>query len=210
MTEAESPAQKKSLIRKKVLKERDALPMEVRQRSDMAMADRIIAHQWFYKAEVLLAFANYGSEISTEEIIEEALRKGKQVFLPRIEKCFSVMQDAMSDQTEKENKLCMEFYRIYSLKELQIGYKGIREPFPAAERFCYAQYKEKNLLLLVPGVAFDIYGNRLGYGKGFYDKYLSDKEKLKNYSIGLGYRCQQVEKLPVEELDQKPYQVILM
>lgn len=192
MEQNESLSQEKRLIRKRVLEARDALPLEVRQKSDLAMADRIIGHQWFYRAEVFLAFVNYGSEISTEEIIQEALLKGKKVFVPRVE------------GTD------MEFYRITSLDELQTGYKGIREPDGTTERFVYETYEEKDLLLLMPGVAFDIYGNRLGYGKGFYDRYLADKPKLQTYSIGIGYKCQQVEQLPVDAFDLKPYQVILM
>ena len=104
----------------------------------------------------------------------------------------------------------MFFYKIKSLEELQEGYKGIREPVGDTERFDYEMYKESRLLLLMPGVAFDIYGNRLGYGKGFYDRFLADKEVLQTYSIGIGYACQRVELLPVDEYDLKPYQVILI
>lgn len=185
-------SEEKRILRKEMLAKRNAMPSELRKMADLVMADRIIGHQWFYRAEILLAFVNYGSEISTEEIILEALSKGKQVFVPKV---------------EGEE---MFFYRIKSLEELQEGYKGIREPVGDTERFDYEMYKESRLLLLMPGVAFDIYGNRLGYGKGFYDRFLSDKEVLQTYSIGIGYACQRVELLPVDEYDLKPYQVILI
>lgn len=184
--------EQKRAIRKEVLARRDALPLKLRQMADIAMADRIIGHQWFYQAEVLLAFVNYGSEISTEEIIREALVKGKKVFVPKVE--------------GQE----MVFYRLESLDELQEGYKGIKEPGGNTEPFEYDRYKDTRMLLLMPGVAFDIYGNRMGYGKGFYDRFLADKEKLRVYSIGIGYVCQRVEEIPVEEHDRKPYQVILV
>lgn len=185
----------KRSIRKEVLAKRDALSAEDRQKADIYMADRIIGHQWFYRAEVVLTFVNYGSEISTREVIEEALRKGKQVFVPRIEK---------SEKSE-----VMEFYRITSMEQLQEGYKGILEPDGTTERFDYEVYKEARTLLLMPGVAFDKYGNRMGYGKGFYDRFLANKEVLQTYSIGIGYACQRVSEVPVDEYDKKPYQVIL-
>ena len=56
----------------------------------------------------------------------------------------------------------------------------------------------------------NLYKNRLGYGKGYYDRFLSDKELLQLRSIAVGYRCQAVEELPVEEHDIRPYQVILV
>ena len=74
--------EEKSRLRKEIIKKRDELPFPTRQMADTAIAERIIGHQWFYRAEVLLGFVNYGSEISTEEILEEALRKGKKLFLP--------------------------------------------------------------------------------------------------------------------------------
>lgn len=184
--------EEKSRLRKEIIKKRDELPFPTRQMADTAMAERIIGHQWFYRAEVLLGFVNYGSEISTEEILEEALRKGKKLFLPKI--------------VGAE----MKFYHISDLDDLETGYKGIREPKGNTECFSYDDYKATRLLMLVPGVAFDVFGNRMGYGKGFYDRFLVNKEVLQTYSIGIGYLCQRVEILPIEETDIKPYQVILV
>lgn len=182
----------KRRIRKEVLIKRASIPLEKRKMADMVIADRIIGHQWFYRSEVLLGFVNYDSEISTIEILSEALRKGKKLFLPKIE----------GDD--------MVFYRINSLEDLQAGYKGIPEPKGDTEQFYYDIYNDSRILILMPGVAFDVYGNRMGYGKGFYDRFLADKEVLRTYSIGIGYQCQQVEQLPVDEFDIKPYQVILV
>ncbi len=184
--------EEKRKLRRNILMQRDSLPITQRQQADMAMADRIIGHQWFYRAEVLLGFVNYGSEISTVEILQEAIHKGKKVFLPKID----------GDE--------MLFYLVNDLKELQEGYKGIREPLGDTECFDYDIYKDHRILLLMPGVAFDKFGNRMGYGKGFYDRFLMDKEMLQTYSIGIGYACQRVEELPTEEHDLKPYQVILI
>lgn len=184
--------EEKRILRKEILAKRASIPSDTRKLADMAIAERIIGHQWFYRADVLLCFVNYDSEISTQEILKEALLKGKKLFLPKI---------------EGEN---MVFYHIDSLEDLIKGYKGILEPKGDTEAFQYNQYAEESMLLLLPGVAFDIYGHRMGYGKGFYDRFLADKERLQTYSIGIGYKCQQVEQLPVDEHDIKPYQVILV
>lgn len=184
--------EEKRMIRREILLKRSEIPLEQRKLADMVIADRIIGHQWFYRAEILLGFVNYDSEISTKEILEEALLKGKKLFLPKIEKD------------------TMVFYRIQSMDDLAEGYKGIPEPKGDTEAFDYELYKDYRMLMLMPGVAFDIYGNRMGYGKGFYDRFLADKELLQTYSIGIGYKCQQVDRLPVDEYDIKPYQVILV
>ena len=179
--------EEKKQLRKSVLSKRDSLPIELRQRADMAMADRIIGHQWFYRAEVLLGFVNYGSEISTIEILQEAIRKGKKVFLPKIE----------GDE--------MFFYLVNNLMELQEGYKGIREPLGDTECFDYDTYKDHRILLLMPGVAFDKYGNRMGYGKGYYDKFLKD---ISAYKIGVCYSFQLLDTIPALKHDVKMDMII--
>ncbi len=178
----------KKELRRKVLGLRGALSGEERGRAEILLTERVLGHQWFYRAEVLLGFMSYGTEIATREILLEALKRGKKVYLPKVE--------------GKE----MSFYRITSLEELTEGYKGILEPEGTSEK--YSGSGEERVLLLMPGAAFDLYGNRMGYGGGFYDRYLSDKEELRLHSIAVGFRCQLVERLPVEEHDVKPYQVI--
>lgn len=182
----------KKEIRREILAIRDALSEKERKMGSLKVADRIIGHQWFYQAEHLLIFVSYGSEIDTSDIIEEALRKGKKVYVPKVE----------GD--------VMQFYRIHSLSELVAGYKGIMEPTGASKRYEeeVRLAKKERALMLMPGAAFDVYRNRIGYGKGFYDKYLADKEELQIYTIGIGFSQQVVEEIPAEETDIKPYQVI--
>ena len=180
----------KSTIRKQVLKIRDQLTQEERNRSAVLLTERICGHQWFYRSDILLAFVSYGSEIDTTEIIEEAIRQGKKVYAPRIE----------GDE--------MNFYRVNDLTTLEIGYKGIREPAHDAASFHYYAEQADRVLMLMPGAVFDHSRNRLGYGKGFYDRYLADKEALQQRTIGIGFQCQLVEELPAQEWDIKPCQVI--
>ncbi len=182
----------KSEIRKMILNKRDNLSERERGMASMMLTERILGHQWFYRARDILCFVNYGSEISTEEIISEALRMGKRVFVPKV---------------EGEE---MAFYGITSMADLESGYKGIREPKGNTEKYEYRSHEAVNTLLIMPGVAFDQYRNRIGYGKGFYDRFLADKEELRNHSIAVGFRCQLVEELPAEDTDIKPYQVICL
>lgn len=179
-------------IRREILSRRDEMDVRERRMASLKVADRIIGHQWFYQARHLLAFVSYGSEIDTTEIINEALKKGKRVYVPRV---------------EGEE---MYFYRILDLSELHEGYKGILEPDGSAERYEETERLANNerALMLMPGAAFDKYRNRIGYGKGFYDKYLAEKEDLRNFTIGIGFACQMVEEIPAEETDIRPYQVI--
>lgn len=190
-------SEEKRKIRKQILKRRNELSTEERKRAGILMTERILGHQWYYGSEILLPFASYGSEIDTGEIIQEALRHGKRVYLPRV----------MEKETEHKEPY-MEFFRVYNMEELISGYRGIPEPSAESERFNYCREEATNVLMLMPGVAFDRYRNRIGYGKGFYDRYLQDKEGLQLRTIGVGFQCQLVEKLPCDERDIRPYQVI--
>ena len=185
----------KTTIRKEVLKKRDYLSKSERDYKSFICADRIIGHQWFYKAESIFCFISFGSEIDTRLIIEEAWKQGKKVYVPKI----------------INHK--MDFYEIHSYQELEQGYRGIFEPIYTENPFLY---KEQELLttpflFLMPGVAFDQANHRLGYGGGYYDRYLADKPILATYSIAIGFACQFVtELLPQEATDIKPYQIILV
>ena len=188
----------KQQIRKQVLAMRDNLSQEERERGAVLLTERICGHQWFYRSDIILAFVSYKSEIDTTQIIEEALRLGKQVYVPRVEQ-------ACCGETQSE----LVFYRIKSMTELATGYKGIPEPAAIEnERFLYDPEEAEQSLMLMPGAVFDKMRNRIGYGKGFYDRFLADKENLQLRTIGVGFACQLVEELPSEAWDIKPYQVI--
>lgn len=181
-------------IRKAVLNSRDNLSKQEREKASLLLTERILGHQWFYRAEQILCFVSYGSEISTRGILEEALKAGKKVYVPKV----------LSGK--KHPEMC--FYRITGLTELETGYRGIPEPAGDSEEYVYSQEEAERTLLLMPGVAFDRYRNRIGYGKGFYDRFLEDKPRLQQRAIAVGYRCQMTDTLPAEKTDIRPYQVI--
>lgn len=210
------PAEEKKQIRRRVLARRDALTSQEQWRASCLITERLMGHQWFYRAGSLLCYVSYGSELDTRELIREALRLGKEVYVPKVE----------------ENRR-MDFFRIGALEELQPGFHGILEP-PDTARI-YAGERAERTLMLMPGVAFDLYGNRLGYGGGYYDRYLAAHPQFQTrldpqgavyadivsddiqrdvgqaYTMAIGHSCQLVEEpLPVEETDCRPCQVILV
>ena len=158
------------------------------------MTERILGHQWFYRSEIFLCFVSYGSEIDTYELIEEALRLKKKVYVPKV--------------THPSEKPQMRFYRLTNLSELSAGYRKIPEPAGDSEEYVYCEAEAERTLMLMPGAAFDGFRNRLGYGGGYYDSFLADREALKMRTIAVGFRCQMVEEIPAREGDIKPCQVI--
>ena len=183
-----------------MLKRRDALTEQEQKRAEILITERILGHQWYYLSDTVLVFVSYGSEINTWEILRETLIKGKKLYVPKIVRICDM------DTTRDE----MRFYRITSLDQLKEGYRGIPEPEGNTEKYEYSPEEAKKTLLLMPGVGFDPYRNRMGYGKGFYDRFLEDKEELWVRSIAIGHACQMTEKIPTNEHDRKPYQVILV
>ena len=174
------------------MQRRAGMSMEERSKASMVLTDRILGHQWYYLSDMVLAFYPYGTEIDVRDILQDVLDSGKQLYLPKI----------MGDE--------MQFFRVFSLEHLEEGYKGICEPKGNTEYYPYNEETAGKTLLIMPGVAFDVKRNRIGYGKGYYDKYLQDKEALQVRSIAVGFGCQQVSEIPATQTDIKPYQVMLV
>lgn len=183
---------RKTQIRREVMERRAAMSTEERAKASMVLADRIMGHQWYYLSDTVLGFYPYGTEIDVRDILQDILDSGKKLYLPKV----------IGDE--------MQFFRVFSLEHLEEGYKGIREPKGNTEYYPYSDEVAGKTLLIMPGVAFDVKRNRIGYGKGYYDKYLHDKEALQVRSIAVGFECQQVPEIPAIETDIKPYQVILV
>ena len=92
----------------------------------------------------------------------------------------------------------MEFYYIESLDDLKPGAFGILEPKESAKA-AYCCRRENDILILVPGVSFDLSGRRIGYGGGFYDAYLQKAGEV--HTIGLAFEVQMADQIPAEAHD---------
>ncbi len=170
-------------IRNKLLLNRNYLPLLERSDYSKMIMESLITHERFVNAKNLLIYVGYQSEVYTRDIIRYALQNGKRVFCPK------VLRPGY-----------MEFYPIKGLSDLIPGFKGIPEPFITHK--CFIPKEEEDNLMVMPLVGFDESKKRLGYGGGFYDRYLH------NYSfiptIALGFECQKYDNLPSEPTDIMP------
>ena len=130
---------------------REGLDTSYRTQADTAIAARVAASDAFIEAPLVFAYCSMGSEVDTHALIEEALRQGKTVALPR----------------------AMAWHAIGSLADTASGFAGIPEPADDAATRIDADDAEARALALVPGLIFEIHGFRLGYGGGFYDTFLA-------------------------------------
>jgi len=175
----------KQKIRSKYLAERDALSLSERKEKSRMIQDALKKELCYREADMVLVYMDYRSEVMTTTLVEELLSSGKKVFAPRV-KGFDIL-----------------FYEIYSLEDLEQGYQGIREPMEKQEMLLSETVlREKNCLVLVPGAVFDRKLSRMGYGKGFYDRFL---EKYGEYvfTVGLAFSCQIAKQVPTEQHDRR-------
>lgn len=175
----------KKETRKNIIKKRDELDKEAKKIMDDEIIKKLINSEEYKKARGIFTYIGFASEIDTKIIIEDALRLGKEVYVPKI--------------FNKE----MILIRIDSLENLITSSYGILEPIGDKNDFDV----NKLDLIIMPGVAFDEEFNRLGYGAGYYDKFL-DRNDLKCSKIALAYEFQVLDKLEVEEHDKKVDQII--
>jgi len=168
----------KKSLRGTMLARRKHLAAETCLSHSLRIQQRVIALPAFRRADVLALYSPILNEVFTEEIFHEALRLGKTVAYPRV------------------RGESLDFVVVASPQELAPGTFGVLEPL--GSRLIPSAALD---LVLVPGVAFDLEGNRLGYGKGFYDRVLCGAGRP-GLSIGLCFELQMVERLPVEDHDQ--------
>jgi 5-formyltetrahydrofolate cyclo-ligase len=175
-------AAEKNRIRKLMLERRNRISTtEIYKRSRLIQLHVLNSQQFLNSGTVGVYFPK-GTEVRTEEIIRKGTEIGKKVVLPRVE--------------SQE----MEFYQLLG-KSLQddnliMGKFGIKEPIKIGKPI------NKIDLLIVPGIAFDNEGSRIGYGQGYFDRYIL-RTKV-SFSLALGYKFQLVScNLPQSSLDQK-------
>lgn len=164
----------KTYIKEILTKRKSISELEYVQRSkDICQA--ILSLEEYRKAENVLAFYPYSKEADILPVVLNAFSDGKNVFFPKV-----------------TGETTMEFVKVISLEEFSDGYKGIKEPLGEIY-FDKVGTKEKTCML-VPGSVFDKHGNRCGYGKGYYDRYLADcHEKI--FKIGVCFSIQMMDEI---------------
>lgn len=177
----------KKNLRKKMIAIRDGIHRDVREQKDKRIAETLLQQEAFLQTDTVFLFASFGSEVATMHIIEEAIKLGKTVGLPRV--------------TGKT----MDFFAIDSKEDLKDGRWGIKEP----KETCPLQSSTQ--LIVMPGVAFDEEKNRLGYGGGYYDRYLEryqQQDFVFPLLIAIAYEEQIIGKVPTVSTDVTPNMII--
>jgi len=173
--------EEKSLLRKEVLLKRNSMNRSEVSTKSNVIQRKLIESRVFNQSKSVGLYLAIGSEVQTREIINYALDLGKTVLLPRI----------MSND--------LRFYVVdqkdFEENSFDVNRFGIKEPKIDKP----ADFID---LLIIPGIVFDTYGFRIGYGYGYYDKYLTINKYSK--SIGLAYDFQFIKKpIPILPHDRK-------
>lgn len=166
----------KQQLRRSIREQKRAMTqMQIREKSEQ-LARLFLETEEYRRAKSIYGYLSYNQEVRTLAILQQALRDGKRVAVP---KCYGEE---------------MRFIWLDDLSAVAKNAMGIPEPMadgPVAQ--------DETALVLMPGVAFDQAGNRIGYGGGYYDKFLAREGN--HPTLALCYAFQMVEHLEAEEFD---------
>ena len=169
-------------IRLEVLEKRARMSPEERASKSRAIGDRLMKTGLWADAKTVFLYMSLPGEVETDRLIAEAWSQGKQVAVPKV--------------TEEG----LVFSKLDSFEELSEGSFHVREPREIRE------ISDGRALVIMPGVAFDIKCNRIGYGKGFYDRYLF--EHREHPAVALSFDFAVYSKIPSGPHDIKPGLII--
>ncbi len=175
----------KKELRKKLKALRNNLTQEEVDVSSRLVAEKILACDAYQKAEHIMGYLAFGKELSVDEILKQALTDGKRVYVPEI-----------ISQTEIR---AVELESFVDFAYDRFGIRSVPEPV----KVCNPKILD---LVLVPAVAYDRAGNRMGMGAGYYDRFLPQTENA--IKIGVAYDALLQDELPYNEYDVSvPYLV---
>ena len=167
---------------------RSKISGESRKIKEEEIIQRIVKSRWYQKAEAVLSYASFRSEVSTDKIHDIILKDKKALYLP---KTFP-------------NRHEIVFFRTENVRWLLSGYQGILEPrdswpvWEGAER----------AVMLMPGAAFDMSCVRVGYGGGYYDRFLANNRNRNMYCVMLAFEAQRVLQIERKKWDRMPDEVV--
>ena len=173
----------RQMLRNKILGARDLLSASERHEKSSSAIQNFWSLPEMKRWSTLFVYVNFRSELETLELIRLCLSQGKRVAVPLVDASTVSMIPLLIQDPEKD---------------LVPGYYGIPEPDPQKSLRVAAREIDA---AVIPGSVFDIQGGRLGYGGGYYDRFLvNDAPQAKR--IGLAFEIQVVEKVPIEPHDQ--------
>ncbi|MBF0286206.1 MAG: 5-formyltetrahydrofolate cyclo-ligase [SAR324 cluster bacterium] len=165
---------KRSSIRQKILAQRAQFSALQREQASQKINGHLVQWPIFQKAEVVHIFLNQSEEPQTVSVIESCWKIKKTVVVPYM----------------VGNNFVLGHSPLTSFNQLQAGKFNIKEPISAMRQSIELEQID---LVIVPGVAFDEKGGRLGYGKGYYDRFLS---QIHAFFLGLAFDFQVVDSIP--------------
>ncbi|NLC50800.1 MAG: 5-formyltetrahydrofolate cyclo-ligase [Firmicutes bacterium] len=179
----------KKELRKRIIARRNRLTEDEIAQKSRCIAERLYAIHAYRQARTVMFFLSFGTEVDTGPMVEESLARGKRVVVPKV--------------VPAKRELILSRLLHYP-DDLAPGLWGIPEPRPQALRPLPVDELE---LVIVPGVAFDWQGGRLGYGGGYYDRFLA---RLQSHIplIAFAFEVQLVDSVPVEPWDRRVDQLI--
>jgi len=173
-------------IRKRVLAERDNLDLKTRTNKSEQIRKKLLLLEQIQKSRVVFCYVNFRSEVKTKQLISDLLNRGIMVAVPLT--------------LEAEKKLLPVIISDVE-KDLEPGYCTILEPKKElVTQSCVDPGKIDTIIL--PGSVFDVSGGRMGYGGGFYDRFIA-YQAPRAQCVGICYDLQLVEKLILEPHDQE-------
>ena len=170
---------RKKGIRKKIFKARKEHTDAWIRENSLRITEALTQLPEYRNAERIMAYADYNHEVITRYIIEQAWKDGKEVAVPKV--------------FGKD----MVFYRLTDFSQLESGYFGIPEPKEDGETVSWEE-----AMMVMPGVAFDVNCNRVGYGGGFYDRFLEKHPYITR--VAVAFEFQMMSEVPVEPTDISP------
>ena len=174
---------RKSEIRRSTVARRDALSKKQRAEKSAAIMKRLFEFANFLESKIVLFYLSHKSEVDTEPMIHKALALEKIIALPLIDE-------------EKRGIIPLKIDNLD--RDTQPGYRGIREPI--SQRCKQIPVQQVNLAI-IPGIAFDERGGRIGYGTGFYDRFIPNLD-ITTRKVALAFECQIVPQIPMEPHDR--------
>lgn len=171
----------KNKLRYDFLKIRDRVEPAVRYAHSSSILNKIKQLDSYENSNLVMFYLTYGSEVITDIMIKEVLADGKEVAVPVIQSPGDGIMTAA-----KITKLEDCFEKVYGIRQPEFNENDIVS-------------KEDIDLIFVPGIVFDLNGYRIGYGKGYYDRWLEGTDILKR--VGLAFEVQLTNKIPNGQYD---------
>ena len=179
MMNHDSVIEKKKKLRQQYEEIRESLSIQEREMSEQNIMEHVFASEVYHSSDIICSFVSFGSEVSTKQLNDTILESGKKLCLPRIM------------GMRKMEMIVVNSHTTYVMNKY-----GINEPIGQSIQLTH----EINALCIVPLLAYDSFGHRLGYGGGFYDVFLGEHQQMLTLGIAFSKQYSETE-LPYEEHD---------